>query len=308
MQRFITNWQNLLALLIIGAFVSMAIAAPLLAPPEDPQNPSPFRTMSGYRPTAQEMRIPQPPNADYPLGTTVGGFDVRYTLIWGTRYALRFGLIVALSTATLGVLLGAISGYFGGVFNRLILRVTDAFLTFPAIAGIWLFSQVIYPPDPQAVPTALQSLLAYFDIDAVMLALITFSWMPYARIINAEVTRLKHEEYALAARSVGVDHLRLIFRHLLPNAIAPAIVLTARDVGAMVVLQAAFTYIGVAFGSAWGALLASGRNWIIGPGGSLTAYWWIYLPITVTVVLFGVGWNLLGDGLNAVLNPWNGRR
>jgi peptide/nickel transport system permease protein len=117
------------------------------------------------------------------------------------------------------------------------------------------------------------------------------------------VARLKQEEYAMAARTIGATHLRIILRHLLPNGIAPAIVMAARDVGGMVILEAAFTFIGVGGGSPWGMLLVSGRDWIIGPGGNPLAYWWVFLPATLAVILFGVGWNLLGDGLNSALDP-----
>jgi peptide/nickel transport system permease protein len=107
----------------------------------------------------------------------------------------------------------------------------------------------------------------------------------------------------LAARSLGAGHLRLIFRHLIPNSISPAIVLAARDVGYLVLLQAGFTFIGLSHGSEWGVLLSLGRCHVIGPGGNPFTWWWIYFPPTLAMVLFGVGWNLLGDGLNDWVNP-----
>jgi peptide/nickel transport system permease protein len=136
-----------------------------------------------------------------------------------------------------------------------------------------------------------------------MLTLILFSWMPYVRIVNAEVTKLKQMAYVQAARSIGAGHLRLILRHLLPNATSSAIVLVGRDIGSMVILQAAFTFIGLGAGSPWGYLLAAGRDWIIGPGGGVVQYWWVYLPVTLALIFFGIGWNLLADGLNSALNP-----
>ncbi len=127
--------------------------------------------------------------------------------------------------------------------------------------------------------------------------------MPYARLVNTTVMKIKSKSYIEAARSVGVRNGRIIFRHILPNSISPAIVLAARDVGGMVLLQAVFTFIGLGGDSPWGMLLASGRDWVIGPGGGIFAYWWVFLPATLALILFGIGWNLLGDGLNDVLNP-----
>jgi len=122
------------------------------------------------------------------------------------------------------------------------------------------------------------------------------------------VARLRNVDYVQAARSAGAGGLRIIFRHLLPNAIAPAIVLVARDVGAMVLLGAAFTFIGVGGESPWGELAALGREYVIGSYGDPLQTWWVYLPVTLALILFGVGWNLLGDGLNDQLNPRLDRR
>jgi peptide/nickel transport system permease protein len=298
LERFLSRWQNLVAVGIVGVFVLTAIAAPWISPPDDPEHPSPFRMVG-----TSFSQVPQPPSEQAPLGTASGQLDVYHTLVWGTRSALRFGLITALSTAILGVLIGAISGYFGGMVNGVTMRVTDAFLGFPTIAGVWLFRQLSLPPRFGGPPTWLQRTLENLKLDPVMLTLILFSWMAYARIINANMTQLKQSEYVVAARSIGAGNARIILRHLLPNALAPAIVLLARDIGAMVVLEAAFTFIGIGGGTEWGVMLASGRDYVIGLAGNPLAYWWVFLPLTLALVLFGVGWNLLGDGLNALLNP-----
>jgi peptide/nickel transport system permease protein len=298
LRRFFSRRQNLLALAIVGCYVLVAAAAPLLAPPDDPDNPSPFRVVG-----RASDHIPHPPSREAPLGTLPNQLDILYTLVWGTRSALRFGLIVALTTACFGVLIGATSGYFGGRINGLVMRITDAFLTFPTIAGVWLFRQLIFPTSPDIPATSLQRALLNLKVDPVMLTLILFSWMPYARLINASMAQLKQTGYVLAARSLGARSRRIVLRHLLPNAIAPAIVLAGRDVGGMVILESAFTFIGLGGSTEWGILLVSGRDWIIGMGGNPLTYWWVFLPATLALVLFGIGWNLLGDGLNTLLNP-----
>ena len=136
-----------------------------------------------------------------------------------------------------------------------------------------------------------------------MLVLILFSWMPYARMTNAIVISLKQVEFVQAARAIGTRPARIILRHLIPNSVSPSVVLAARDVGSMVLIQAAFTFIGLDGSSTWGNILAMGRDWILGPGGGIFSYWWVYIPATLALVLFGIGWNLLGDGLSELLDP-----
>lgn len=319
---FSREGRNLSAIGIVAFFVFVALAAPLLAPVDDPEHPTPFRMIESLE------RVPLPPSPDAPLGTAVYSatddllhFDTLHSLVWGTRAALHFGLVVALSTASLGLLIGASSGYLGGWINVLVLRITDAFLAFPLIAGIWLFQQILANVNYARafyglvdVPlTPLQRLILTLGLDPIMLALILFSWMPYARIINANVIQLKQSEFVQAARVVGASPTRIILRHVLPNAIAPVMVLAARDIGGMVILQAAFTFIGLGGSvtggeiSEWSRLLVLGRHWIIGYGGNPLTYWWVYLPVTLALLLFGVGWNMLGDRLNTLLNPRTAR-
>jgi peptide/nickel transport system permease protein len=261
---------------------------------------------------------PHPPSLKAPLGTLPGQVSVFHTLVWGTRSALVFGFSTAFFTAIIGMFIGASSAYFGGFINDVMMRITDAFLAFPLIAGVVLIQQVItitlveinvYVPisgqiilinQPDNPPFWLRYLQ---EIDPLMVAFILFAWTPFARIMNTVVLTIKQAEYVEAARALGASHSRIISRHLIPNSVAPIIVLAARDVGGMVLLQATFTFIGMGGDSLWGNLLVGGRDWIIGPGGSILTYWWLFLPATLALMLFGVGWNMAGDLLNDVLNP-----
>lgn len=318
---FFRQRQNVVAVLLVGLFIGTAVAAPTLAPQPDPANPLPFKSLSvGFD------RQPHPPSAESPLGTSariptnmlpagvtiadaVNQWDVWHTLVWGTRDALRFGLLVTLATAVFGVLVGLVSGYVGGFVNSVLMRITDAFLTFPPIAAIWLLQRLLFvrlnffrwDPPPDLAP--LQQFLFDAKLTPVMLTLIFFSWMPYARIINSLMVQRKQSDYVLAARSMGASHTRIIFRHLLPNVIAPAIVLAARDVGSMVVWETAFTYMGISGTLPWGIMLVANRDYIMGVAGNPFVYWWTFAPISLAIILFGMGWNLLGDGLNNWLNP-----
>ncbi|MCC7359156.1 MAG: ABC transporter permease [Anaerolineales bacterium] len=296
LRRFLASRANRLAAALILLVVGVAAAAPLLAP----VRPAGAQTDPG---NVRYQVKPQPPDDSHLLGTVAGGADVYTVVIWGARDALRFGLVVTAATAVIGITVGAVGGYFGGWVNTLLMRLTDAFLAFPAIASVWMFSQVLFQGNPES-PAWWQRALSLVQASPVMLALITFSWMPYARLINANVIRLKALDFVEAAHAMGAGPLRIIVRHLLPNALAPAVVLAARDVGGMVILAAAFTFIGVGFGgSQWGTLLAGGRDYVIGLSGNPLRYWWTFLPATLAIVFFGLGWNLLGDGLNRMLDP-----
>ena len=311
--RFLKHWQNLLGLGLVAFFVFLAVAAPYLAPIQDGEEYESYRLVRSLK-----GGLPFSPRPEAPLGTValgVGGrqLDIFYTLVWGTRSALRFGLAAACFTAVIGVLVGAISGFVGGWVKGLMMRTTDAFLAFPIIAGVVFFLQLLNLSEAYAFnqgvalssgPTPVNPLVVLFGwIDPVLLALILFSWMPYARLTYAQVLNIRQAEFVQAARALGAGSGRIIFRHLIPNSIAPAIVLAASQVGGMVLLQATLTFIGIPAGSEWGEMLAIGRRWIIGPLNNPLGYWWVFFPLTATLVLFGISWNLLGDGLNDWLNP-----
>lgn len=301
LRRFLTRRQNLLALAIVLFYVGIAVAAPRISPPAEGGDPA-FRTVGNPR-----EKTPRPPSREAPLGTAPRQFDIFHTVVWGARSALRFGLLVTAATALLGVVVGATSGYFGGWVNGLTMRVTDAFLAFPVIAGVWVLELLLLQRAPDGSFPWYQPILERLGLTPLMLALILFSWMPYARLVNANVMHLKEVPFIQAARALGASPWRIIARHLIPNAISPAIVIGARDIGGMVILAAAFTFIGIGSGPEWGTLLVINRDWIIGVGGNPLQYWWTFLPATLALVGFGIGWNLLGDGLNTLLNPRGGR-
>jgi peptide/nickel transport system permease protein len=311
---FLSRWQNWLGLFIVLLFTVVSLAAPLLSPPNK-------TTQGAFKKVGRSADFtPHPPSEDAPLGTLPGQLDVYHALIWGAREAMIFGVSVAAGAFIFGTLFGAISGYAGGMINSVMMRIADAFLTFPSLAAVVFLQQIVavtiesmggiywfnndyrgrlidfqFTPPPFAV--------FLMKVDPILISLILFSWMPIARLVNTMVITLKNVDFIQAARALGGNPAWIIRRHLIPNAIGPAIVLAARDVGSSVILQATITFIGLGGQSAWGELLSLGRNWVIGPGGSLFATWWVFIPATLAIVLFGVGWNLLGDGLSEMLDP-----
>jgi len=315
LRHFFSRWQNWLGFILVLLFIAVALAAPLLSS-QDPVNPGFFKNVG-----RAGDPVPHPPGEGSLLGTLPGQYDIFHTLVWGTRNALEFGLTVALFSAFVGILFGAVAGYAGGTVNSVMMRIADAFLAFPIIAGVVLLQQLLavaieaagglfipgtsVASGPRLDPTGEASLIQILTnlIDPLMLSLIVFSWMPYARLVNSMVIGIKNMEYIQAARALGANPFRIIGRHLIPNSVSPAIVLAARDVGSVVLLQATLTFIQIGGNSPWGELLARGRNFVLGPGGSLLNFWWVYIPATLAVILFGIAWNLLGDGINDVMSP-----
>ena len=311
---FFSRWQNWLGLLVVGLFVFMAVAAPLLSPVVG-------ETQGAFMLVGRSSdRTPYPPSATSPLGTLPGQVDVYHTLVWGSRDTLIFGLSVALGAFLFGTLIGAVAGYAGGLVNSVMMRITDAFLTFPVLAGVVFLQQLVAMTiesmggiywfnlgffgrvvDFQFEPPLFAVLL--MKIDPVLVTLILFSWMPFARLMNTMVLTLKKTEFIQAARAIGARPWWIIRKHLIPNSVGPSIVLAARDVGSSVILQATLTFVGLGGASPWGILLALGRDWVIGPGGKLFNTWWVFLPATLAIIFFGVAWNLLGDGLAEALEP-----
>ena len=313
LRRFFSRWQNWIATLLILGFFGVAIAAPILSP-DDPKQPGPFMRVG--RATRGE---PQPPDEKSVLGMLPFGIDVYHALVWGSRDALKFGLIVSITTAVFGIFYGALSGVVSQRMGGLLMNIADSFLAFPPIAGVVFLQQLfaatvtamggfyyLHPTLGRVVEingpaTLIQTLLE--TVNPLMLSLIIFSWMPYARLVHSIVLTLRQTDFVQAARALGASPFWVIRKHLFPNSIAPAMVLAARDIGGVVLLQATLTFIQIGGDSIWGSMLAQARDWVIGPGGSLLTYWWVFIPPTLAVMVFGIAWNMLGDGLSDVLDP-----
>ncbi len=284
LNKIVTRPALVAGSLIVLAFLIVAVAAPVIA---SPQGESPYIVpRDGVSP------IPRPPNPGHPLGTMDGQGDVFYALVWGTRAAFRAGLTITLGRVLIGVLLGLLAGYYGGLVDALIMRLTDAFMAFPLMAVAMVMLAVVGRVER-----------------VVTVTLILFGWMSYARLMRGNVLSEREKEYVEAARSTGAPNRRIIFRHLLPNATHGLFVLIASDVGAMVALVAVFSFMGF-IGSPtgqieadWGQVLSRARNWIIGLPANAFAYWHTYIPASTALVLFSIGWNLIGDGLRDVLDP-----
>jgi peptide/nickel transport system permease protein len=286
--------------LIILWFLVVAACSAQMAPPEG-QDPT-------LIPRYGFSMVPTAPSPEHPLGLMAREYDVFYGLVWGTRTAFRIGLVVMLGRALIGIVLGLISGHLGGLADASLMRVTDSFMAFPIVAAAMVMltvfgtgAQTSLREPPMFVPSRQEQI--------IMITLIAFGWMSYARLVRGNVLAERDKEYMQAAKATGIPRGRIIFRHLLPNATQGLLVLMASDVGAVVVLTTAFSFIGLvqqpggAMKADWGQMLTAARDWIIGGPDKAFQYWYTYIPPSAAIVLFSMGWNLIGDGLRDLFDP-----
>lgn len=314
LKRLLKNPTSLAGIVLLVGFILIAIFAPLLAPPP-PNSRDPYMI-----PRDGFSSVPQPPSDEHRFGTTEGQYDIFYGVIWGTRTAFRIGVVITLFTVTIGMVIGSISAFYGGLLDEGLMRFTEIFQAFPfLLAAITLTSvlQTIYGRG-EAGPLMLMAkglaLITFGQnptepVDPIrlgiltgMLAIIIFGWMTYARVIRGNILGVRSMEYATAARTIGAGNMRILFRHLIPNAAFPVLVIASMDIGSYVLTFAALSFLGLGAqrGYAdWGQMVSFARNWVP----SLAEYWWILVFPGLAIVLFVLAWNLVGDALRDILDP-----
>jgi peptide/nickel transport system permease protein len=276
---------------IILFFAVLALIAPILAPPGDYTQGGDEYMMP--RDHSSISLIPQPPSPTHPFGTIQGQYDMYYGCIWGTRTAFRIGLYVEFSSVFIGLIVGILAGYYGGWIDEILMRFTDIILAFPGLILCMAFAVVLVP-------------IGFARLDAVMLALVLVGWPGYSRLIRGEVLRVKNEDYVEAAKSVGCSDLRIILRHVLPNAVYPVIIVATMGIGTTVLAAAALSFLGIgaAEGYAdWGWIIQVSRNWIYYSPQEPFKYWHTFVIPGLFISTFVLGWNLLGDALRDIFDP-----
>jgi peptide/nickel transport system permease protein len=276
---------SIVGLAIISFFVILAILAPVIAPPQgwDPLH----MPREGYSST------PLPPSAKHPFGTAQDQWDIFYGCVWGTISAFRIGIWVVGLSLIIGLSVGVLAGYYGGIIDELMMRFTDIILAFPGLVLAMAFVTVLVPI---GIPT----------LDAVLWALILVGWPGYTRVIRGEVLRVKTEDYIEAAKAVGCSDLRVIWKHVMPNAIYPILIIASLDIGSIVLSSAALSFLGLGapLGYAdWGQIISFSRDWITGGTDQPFLYWYTFIIPGLFIFFFVLGWNLLGDALRDILDP-----
>lgn len=268
-RHFRRNRLAVVGLIIIVVLVVLGILAPVI-------------TIYDYEAINTEDRNLSPLTGDHWFGTDNIGHDVFSQVIYGIRVSLLVGFLVAIFSTVLGTIFGAVSGYFGGLVDAGIMRLVDMFLAIPYII----------------LSVALIGVIGR-GLTAVIIALILAGWFTVARVVRASFLQLKEQEFVQAARALGYGRLRIMFRHILPNALQPIIVYAGLAVGSAILAEAALSFLAIGVlppTPSWGLLVAENKgllatypHLVFFPGGA----------IFVTVLAFV----FVGDGLRDALDP-----
>ena len=226
----------------------------------------------------------QAPSAEHWFGTDNYGRDIYTMVIAATRLDLLIGLGSVALPFVVGTLLGLVCGYYGGKLDTIIMRVLDIFVAFPFMV----------------LAIAIVAILGN-GVMNLLIAMWIVSWPPYTRLVRSEVLIAKNSEYVQAAKTLGYSDAKIIFRHILPNAMGPIIVFTTLSVANSVLLEASLSFLGLGIArpqSSWGTMLSAAQNTQI-----LSDNWWMWVPAGLMVLLTVLSINFLGDGLAEVLDP-----
>lgn len=266
-RRFVRNKGAILGLLVLLGWILIAVFAEEIAP---------------YDPLLTQSAARQSPSSEHWFGTDKLGRDVLSRVLVGARISLMLGVISVVIGSISGTLLGLLAGYYGGHVDTLVMRMMDALLAFP---GILLALVVIASLGP--------------SIRNVMLA-VGFATIPqYARLVRGSVLAIKEFPYIEASHVIGCSSMRIIFRHILPNASAPLIILSTLQVGAAILVGSGLSFLGLGAQPPtpeWGLMSAEGRE-LLGKA------WWISTFPGLAILSVVMAANLLGDGLRAALDP-----
>lgn len=290
---------------LILMFIFIALAAPVIAPPRS-KTANPYMIpRDGFSPTPKNPGTvwkSNPPPLPFwwqPItgtdkwthlfGTASGQWDIFYGVVWGTRTALYVGIVIEGLTLIIGILIGSLSAFYSGKLDMVLMRITEIFQSFPFFLAAMTLSAILTPVIGKSLWPAI-------------FALVAFGWMGYARLIRGDILAVREREYVMAARVVGVKDSRILWKHIIPNAIYPTLVVASLDIGTIVVSFAVLSFLGIGteVGYAdWGQLISFARNWIP----KLDTYWYIVIYPGMALILFVLGWNLVGDALRDIMDP-----
>ena len=267
-KRFKTNRLAVAGGIIVLALFFVAIFAPLLSP---------------YNPNDIDRKhVLDPPGLQHPFGTDDLGRDILSRMIWGAHISLSVGFVAVGIATIIGMVVGALSGYYGGWTDRIIMRFIDIMLTIPTFflilaviafigAGIW----------------------------NIMIVIGATSWMGVARLVRAEFLSIRQREYVLAAKALGAGDLRIIFRHIMINSMAPVLVSAVLGIAGAVLVESALSFLGIGIQPptpSWGNILTLGKD-------NIEIAWWLSVFPGLAILITVLGYNLLGEGIRDSIDP-----
>ncbi|HEU0264312.1 MAG TPA: ABC transporter permease [Geobacterales bacterium] len=267
-RRFRGNSLALAGFVAVMLLFCIALAAPLLTP---------------YGPTVIDAyHVLLPPSASHWFGTDELGRDVLTRMLYGARISLLVGFVAAGIAALIGTLVGLLAGYRGGWLDPLLMRFVDIMLCFPTIFLIL-------------------AVIAFLGRSIwLIMAIIGFtSWMGIARLVRAEVLSLREREFVLAARAIGASPLRIMLRHILPNALAPVLVAATLEVAGAILVESSLSFLGLGVQpptASWGNMLSTGKDYI-------EFAWWLSLFPGSAILATVLAYNLVGEGVRDAVDP-----
>jgi len=254
--------------IIVLALFIIAVSAPFISP---------------YNPNDIDRKhILEPPGLHHLLGTDDLGRDVLSRMIWGARISLAVGFVAIGIATIIGMILGAISGYYGGWFDRVIMRFIDIMLSIPTFFLILAVIAFIGP-----------------SIWNIMIVIGLTAWMSVARLVRAEFLSLKEREFVLAAKAVGASDFRIIFKHIMINSMSPVFVSAVLGIAGAVLVESALSFLGIGVQPptpSWGNILTLGKD-------NIEIAWWLSLYPGLAILITVLSYNLLGEGLRDALDP-----
>jgi peptide/nickel transport system permease protein len=267
--RRITNHNlALVGLIILVPMFLCAILAPIISL-HDPVEPDLKNILVG-------------PSWSHPFGTDMLGRDVFSRVIYGSRISLLVGFVSVGIATLIGIMIGAVSGYSGGIVDELIMRFVDLMMCFPTF---FLILAVIALLEP--------------SIWNIMIVIGLTNWMGIARLVRAEILSIKNKEYVLAAKAMGFPKRRIIFGHVLPNALSPVYVVATLGIGGAILTESALSFLGIGVQPptpSWGNILTQAKD-------NIEVAWWLSLYPGLAIFLTVMGYNLLGEGLRDIFDP-----
>ncbi len=255
-----------------GIVVIVLFVVSFLAPVISPYSPD----------TINVKEILMPPSRHHPFGTDELGRDVLSRMIWGSRISLKVGFVAVGIAVIIGIIIGAAAGYYGGWVDDLLMRFVDMMLCFPSFFLILAVIAILEP-----------------SIYNIMAVIGLTGWMGVARLVRAEFLRIREMDYVKAARSIGASDLRIVFRHILPNALNPVIVAATLGVAGAILTESALSFLGIGVQPptpSWGNMLTAGKN-------NMEIAWWLSVFPGLAILITVLGYNLLGEGLRDILDP-----
>jgi peptide/nickel transport system permease protein len=267
-RRLARNKLAMVGLSVVVILCLVAIFADRLAP---------------YSPTKIDTsKILVEPSWEHPMGTDILGRDVLSRIIHGAGVSLSVGFVAVGISTLIGVVLGAVAGYYSGMVDRVIMRFVDIMLCFPTFFLILAVIAFLQP-----------------SIWNIMIVIGVTSWMNVTRLVRAEFLSLRERDFVLAAISQGASDLRIIFSHILPNAMAPVLVAATLGVAAAVLVESSLSFLGLGVqppNPSWGNMLTEGKD-------NIEIAWWLSLFPGLAIFITVMGYNLLGEGIRDILDP-----